>query len=156
MADTRGGLTKGQEQARDLQKFVAGLVSDAKKSPAEIVAASCALGVRITTLAWEAADADLRKLISIHYHEGLHLFIGRSGEDVTKIASDMFVQARLFENSRAPKAANFCRVIVCICDALVAGGAVHRQDVHISRACVKAWYAGADYDQIKATAMLLF
>jgi hypothetical protein len=153
MADTRGGLTKGQEQARDLQKFVAGLVSDAKKSPAEIVAASCALGVRLLQMAGE--NEKVHDDVGDYYTMGMDIFTGFA-EVTPDLTRRIHEQAKMFEAAHKLKAANFCRVIVCICDALVAGGAVHRQDVHISRACVKAWYAGADYDQIKATVMLLF
>jgi hypothetical protein len=87
-----------------------------------------------------------------YYTMGMDMFTGFA-EVTPDLTQRIHEQAKTLEVAHKLKAANLCRVVLCISDAMVAG---NREPLHISRACVKAWYAGGDYDQIKATAMLLF
>jgi hypothetical protein len=155
--DKRGGRTYLQERAASLQTTVIELVSHSGKSASENAPAAAALGARLMQILYDDRSDEFKSQTRTYHEQAISLFRGTLpmvGMDIKNFGNEMSGRAKIFEEQRQPKHANFLRTIVCICDAITEPDS--RTQLHISRACVKAWYAGGDYEKIKSAAMLLF
>lgn len=83
-------------------------------------------------------------------------FTGKNnGEDVDSLIKEINGCAKHLETNKHPKEANFCRAIATVLSGFKEAD-VNRAAMPLSRAGVKAWYAGGDKEQITAAYLLLF
>jgi hypothetical protein len=166
--DAAMSQTKFQAQSQELLGFVTTLVTRSGKDPTMAI---MPLGVRLLQLMRSDTSSEWLEQTNEIYVRGMLFFkegtygttIGRgldihptpiTEESVRGYMSELTTQGKEYELAKSGRRANFCRCLAMVCDALLT--TKERQPTPIARACVKAWYAGADLEKIKAAAMLLF
>jgi hypothetical protein len=149
--------TKQLEQTRELSSFMYNTTRDK-----ELTAAPCmAFGVKLVNLMWANRSLEFIHQTKPYGDHALMIFKTAPNNNmpdimVLKFISDMRARAKIFEEQRQSKQANFLRCITSICDVRQAWPNRVSMSLSLSKAATKAWYAGADIDQIKSAAMLLF
>lgn len=151
--------TKALMQSRELTKFFA----EHRFEPTR--ASSLAFGVKLLQL----MKAGARKrhtdpgVVAIS-ERAAQMFRALNNPDLPPISDVMLKNFALechqkavsFEHGRRKHAANTMRAVVKICDAYSHKDMPQFMELSVAQAAVKAFYAGADPEKIKAAALLLF